>query len=154
MIHEEPVNYLSKTQKERHPARASSTNVSNKGLSKVKVLGEHGPWWLGALRSPVFQSKEEKVNRVLGPSRPPALLTTPPLCLAGTHPHLLVTYLRRSTAQASAKGEMTSVQAEQKHFRQLLRNPEDVQYTRDARTNLAPPAPTSSRLADKSSPGN
>lgn len=84
--------------------------LATKGSQKLRSWSEHGPCGLaaqlGALSSLLFQSREEKVNRVLGPGgRPPALLTTPPQPrLAPTHPHLLVTYLRRSTAQAVCQG--------------------------------------------------
>lgn len=53
--------------------------------------------------------------------------------LAPTHPHLLVTYLRRSKAEAVCQGgnDISSGTAE-KNFRQLLWNTEDVLQAHDA----------------------
>lgn len=51
-IHVEPVNYLSKPQKERHPVRASSTlPLATKGSPKLRSWSKHGLWWFSALRA-------------------------------------------------------------------------------------------------------
>lgn len=52
VIHVEPVNYLSKPQKERHPVRASSTlPLATKGSPKLRSWSKHGLWWFSALRA-------------------------------------------------------------------------------------------------------
>lgn len=107
--HDTPFSYLSKTQKERHPVRASSTlTFGTKGFEKLRSWNEHFPQvGLCVPRSRLTCLPEQRRESKQSPGTRQALslpLSSLLPCLAPTHPHLLVTYLRRSKAQAVCQG--------------------------------------------------